>query len=111
VPITTTKFVPDPRAAVTIRMATEADAPALYRLAVLDSGMPPIGPTLVAEVGAELWAAVALDGSTAVADPFRPSGELLLLLAERSRQLAAAGAPQRRRRRFGARARRARPAT
>ena len=42
---------------------------------------------LVAEVGGELWAAVSLDDMHAVADPFRPTGELVALLVERARQL------------------------
>jgi hypothetical protein len=110
--ITAKKTVHDPRASVTIRMATPADAAALARLAALDSSPALAGAALVAEVGDELWAAVSLEGSAAIADPFRPSGELLALLVERARQLSvAAGAPRRRRRLFGARTRRARPAT
>jgi hypothetical protein len=106
------KTVRDARASVTIRMATAADAAALARLAALDSAPVPAGEALVAEVGDELWAAVSLEDSTAIADPFRPSGELLALLVERARQLhVAAGAPRRRRRPFAARSRRARPAT
>ena len=42
---------------------------------------------LVAEVGGELWAALWLDDHHAVADPFRPTGELVALLVERARQL------------------------
>ena len=42
---------------------------------------------LVAEVGGELWAAISLDDHHAVADPFRPTGELVALLVERARQL------------------------
>jgi hypothetical protein len=110
--INATKTVRDSRASLTIRLATPADAPALARLAVLDSSPALDGAALVAEVGDELWAAVSLEGSAAIADPFRPSGELLALLVERARQLGvAAGAPRRRRRLFAMRTRRARPAT
>jgi hypothetical protein len=42
---------------------------------------------LVAEVGGELWAAISLDDRHVVADAFRPTGELVALLAERARQL------------------------
>jgi hypothetical protein len=35
---------------------------------------------LVAEVGGELWAALEIDSGTAIADPFRRSGELVELL-------------------------------
>jgi hypothetical protein len=110
--ITAKKTVRDARASVTIRLATPADATALARLAALDSAPVPAGEALVAEVGDELWAAVSLADSTAIADPFRPSGELLALLVERARQLrVAGGAPRRRRWPFATRTRRARPAT
>jgi hypothetical protein len=79
----------------TIRAAGPTDAAALARLAALDSKPVPRGRVLVAEVGGELWAAVALDGRAAVADPFRPSGELALLLAQRARQLEGAAGTRR----------------
>jgi hypothetical protein len=108
----TTKAVPDSRAGVTIRLATPADAHALHRLAALDSTRFDGGEALVAEVGDELWAAVSLTGGAVMADPFRPSGELLALLVARARQLHAPDpAPGRRRRLFTQRPRRARPAT
>ena len=47
---------------------------------------------IVAEVGGRLWAAQSLDDGHAIADPFRPSGELSFLLAERARQLPRAAA-------------------
>jgi hypothetical protein len=75
------------RPALTIRFAMPADAGALARLARLDSSRAPRGRVLVAEVGGELWAALSLDDQHAVADPFRPSGELVHLLAERGRGL------------------------
>ena len=34
----------------------------------------------MAEVGGELWAAVEIGSGAAIADPFRPSGELVDLL-------------------------------
>lgn len=80
---------PHARAAggITIRYAFPDDREDLARLAALDSQAVPGGPLLVAEVDGELWAALALTGPAAMSDPFRPSAELLLLLAERSRQL------------------------
>jgi hypothetical protein len=72
---------------VTIRPALPADREALARLAALDSQQRPEGPVLVAEVAGELWAAVSLEDAAGVADPFRPSAELLLLLHARARQL------------------------
>jgi hypothetical protein len=106
-----TKSAPDASAALTIRLAGPADADALRVLSVLDSTPFPVGPALVAEVGGELWAAVSLVEPVGVADPFRPSGELLALLAARARQLESGGAPRRRRLRFPLRVRRPRPAT
>ena len=69
---------------LTIRPADAADAGALVRLAALDSSYPPTGDTLLAEVGGELWAAIELDTGTAIADPFRPSGDLVDLLRLRA---------------------------
>jgi hypothetical protein len=106
------KAIPDARAGVTIRMATPDDAGALHRLAALDSTRFAGGAALVAVVGDELWAAVSLVDGALMADPFRPSGELLALLVERARQLhTPAPGPRRRRRPFALRTRRARPAT
>jgi hypothetical protein len=65
---------------LTIRPADLTDLAGLDRLAGLDSASPPTGDVLVAEVGGELWAAVEIDTGAAVADPFRPSGELVELL-------------------------------
>src|SRR5918993_3320139 len=82
--------------AVTIRYARPDDALALLELADLDSSTPPHGVVLVAEVAGRLWAAHSLDDGHAVADPFRPTGELSFLLAERARQVAGAARPPRR---------------
>jgi hypothetical protein len=73
--------------AVTIRYAADDDAAALARLATLDSARVPFGPLLLAEVGGELWAAVAIRDRAAIADPFRPSGPVVELLRARARQL------------------------
>ena len=82
-----TQAVADHSPALTLRYAVAADAAALDRLAQLDSGHAPRGAVLVAEVGGELWAATSVDGNETVADPFRPTGELVSLLLERARQL------------------------
>jgi hypothetical protein len=71
----------------TIRAAGDSDGFAIHRLAALDSSRPPSGDVLVAEVGDELWAAVEVATGTAVADPFRPSGELVELLRVRAEGL------------------------
>jgi hypothetical protein len=81
------KKVPSGASSLTLRFAGTGDAEAIERLAQLDSRRTPRGPVLVAEVGGELWAAVSLDDHHAVADPFRPTGELVALLSERARQI------------------------
>lgn len=77
---------------VTFRYAEPEDALALLDLAALDSSRAPAGTVLVAEVGGRLWAAQSLDDGHAIADPFRPSGELSFLLSERARQVKDASA-------------------
>jgi hypothetical protein len=72
---------------ITIRHARPDDAEALTVLAQLDSSRAPRGDVIVAEAGGELWAAVSLDDGHAVANPFRPSGELTWRLMERAREL------------------------
>jgi hypothetical protein len=78
----------NPVETLTIRLAVPADAGALTRLAELDSAPPPKPvPTLMAEIGGELQAALPLDGGPAIADPFRRTAELVAILVERARQL------------------------
>src|SRR5215217_3075958 len=79
--------VPAGAPSVTLRPAGSADAEALDRLAQLDSRRAPRGAVIVAEVRGELWAAMSLDDGHSVADPFRPTAELLALMLERGRQL------------------------
>ena len=78
-----------------IRPATDADATAVDRLAVLDSSSPPTGDVLLAEMNDELWAALAVETDAAVADPFRPSGELVDLLRFRAKGVRGEGRRQR----------------
>jgi hypothetical protein len=75
------------RTDVTIRPGAPGDGEALARLAALDSRAVPAEPVLVAEVGGEPWAAVSIADLEAVADPFRPTAELVWVLTERARQL------------------------
>jgi hypothetical protein len=72
---------------LTIRRADAADEFAVRRLAALDSAFPPTGDVLLAEVGDELWAALSIDTGHAVADPFRPSRDLVDLLRLRAGRL------------------------
>lgn len=72
---------------VVLRQAVAADAVRLRRLAALDSARPLRGAALVAEVDGRLRAAVALDGGSAIADPFFRGCELVDLLRLRAAQL------------------------
>lgn len=88
---TTTVTVPlESTQTLIIRMAVPADAPALRRLAQLDSAPPPEQvPMLVATVDGDVCAALPLSGGTAIADPFRRTAEIVAMLTARARQLQA----------------------
>jgi len=73
---------------VLIRTARGSDGPALARLAILDSSSVPSGDLLVAESDGELVAARSLANGDVIADPFRPSADVVALLAVRARALA-----------------------
>jgi hypothetical protein len=85
--LTRHKEIPASHAPLRIRRARLDDAAAVLRLAALDSSPVPSGDLLLAEVGEELWAAYSLEDGHAIADPFRPSADAVLLLGERARQL------------------------
>lgn len=72
---------------IEIRLATEADAPALSELAQLDAGPVPTGPTLLVALEGRIVAALPLDGGVPIADPFLPTAELLRVLELRAAQL------------------------
>jgi len=80
---------------LTLRLARADDAPALDRLAALDSARSPAQPVLLAEVGGALHAALSLSERTVVADPFRPTAELIELPRARAAQLSPTRPPAR----------------
>jgi hypothetical protein len=82
---------------LTIRRASGSDAVALQDLATLDSAVAPGGDVLVAEVGSELWAAVEVESGAAVADPFRPTADLVELLRFRAEAIRSERRGERRR--------------
>ena len=75
------------RADLVIRTARRRDARGLERLAALDSGPTPAGPTLVAEMDGQLVAALPLSGERPVADPFVPTAQVVEMLKLRAAQL------------------------
>jgi hypothetical protein len=83
-----THSVADPNTpAVTVRFATPDDDRALEQLAALDSKSVPGAAALVAEVDGAILAALPLRDGRALADPFRPTAELVRLLELRAAQL------------------------
>jgi len=73
---------------VVLRRAQRQDANALDRLAALDGVRRPAGELMLAEVDGEILAAVPVEGGRAIADPFRPTADLVDLLRSRTRPLA-----------------------
>ncbi len=76
---------------VEIRLAAPADAPALGRLAELDSRPAGAlhGDVLLAEMGGDPIAALSLDDDLLVAHPFHHTQPVAALLNLRARQLRA----------------------
>src|SRR5215212_8378364 len=70
---------------VVLRRAQRQDANALDRLAALDGVRRPAGELMLAEVEGEILAAVPVEGGRAIADPFRPTADLVDLLRACSR--------------------------
>jgi hypothetical protein len=82
---------------ILIRPGYADDQLGLLRLAGLDSAAgPPPAPVLVAEVDGELSAALSLSDGSSIADPFRPTAQIVALL--RAHAAASTPAPRRRRR-------------
>jgi len=72
-----------------LRIATDADADAVRRLAELDSKPPLEGSILIGELHGEPVAALSLADDRVVADPFRPTAHLLATMRVRARGLKA----------------------
>ena len=70
-----------------IRAATDADMPALVRLARLDSSRPPVGTIILAEEDGRIVAALAADDAATIADPFRATAPVVAMLRLRAEQL------------------------
>jgi hypothetical protein len=72
---------------VTTRLATPEDRAAIIRLAQRDSSPVPPAPLLLAERCGRLQAAVSLRTGAVVADPFRPTADVVELLEWQARRL------------------------
>ena len=73
-----------------IRIATAADADALFNLSRLDSADPLEGTILIGELHGEPVVALSLADDRAISDPFRPTAHLLATMRVRARGLQAA---------------------
>jgi hypothetical protein len=67
---------------LTLRVARPDDAPAVRRLAQLDSSRPPSGRMLLAVVGSEPVAAIGVGSGSVVADPFRRTADVVAVLRQ-----------------------------
>ncbi len=83
----------DPSTHITIRRFAERDIDGIQRLAELDEKPVPTGGVLVAEHAGELIAALPLDGTDALADPFKRTADAVALLQVRAKQLNAEKSP------------------
>jgi len=81
---------------ITIRRSTAADRATLERLAALDSAPMPTGEVLMAELGGEAAGAIEVASGATIADPFRPTAELVELLRVRAVRLRGGAAARRR---------------
>ena len=73
---------------VMLRLSTPDDEAAIAGLATLESRAVPQVRCVVAEVGGTVIAALPLDDSPPIADPFRHTSHLIPLLQLRAEQLA-----------------------
>lgn len=73
---------------IRIRLAQEDDLAAVVRVAGRDASQPPAWPILVAEVGADIRAAISLTDGEVVADPFHRTTELVEMLRIRANGVA-----------------------
>jgi hypothetical protein len=76
-----------PDAILALRIAGPDDASALLRLAALDDAPALDSPVLLALLDGAAIAAISLRDGRVVADPFRPTADIVRLLVLRARQL------------------------
>ena len=78
-----------PADAYIIRLATDADAAALKRLAALDSARPLTGRVLIGEIDGQPAAALSLKTGATIADPFQATENLRVHMRMRGSALEA----------------------
>jgi hypothetical protein len=76
---------------LTIRMARTEDAPALRRLAELDSTVPLRGNVMLAELDGACMAAISLETGQVTANPFKRTAALVSHLRMRRNQVMGQG--------------------
>jgi hypothetical protein len=74
----------DPPGELRIRRSGPADRTALAHLAQLDGAPPPAGDHLLAEEDGALRAALPLDGTPVLADPFHRTADIVAMLELRA---------------------------
>ncbi|HEY1567022.1 MAG TPA: hypothetical protein VGF68_08400 [Solirubrobacteraceae bacterium] len=84
--------------AVVLRPARADDEHIVQELAALDEARPLEGPVLLALVGGQPVAAIALDDERVVANPFVPTADAVTLLRLRARHVSPHVSARRRRR-------------
>ena len=77
---------------VRVSLGEGADADSIGRLASLDSGSPPDGPVVLAELDGEPVAALGIADGSVVADPFRISNTIVFLMRAHRFEVRAIGA-------------------
>ena len=83
------------RGELKLRDATDADGADLLRLARLDSqGRPPAGKLIVAQDRGVLVAAMAVESSDVIADPFRATAPIVAMLRVRAEQVRREATPR-----------------
>ncbi len=71
-----------------IRRAAPDDTARIQTLSRLDDRRMPPGPFLLAETGGEIVAARSLSTGAVVADPFRPTSDIVAMLHLRASQMS-----------------------
>ena len=84
---TSPEITTSPGTILALRVAGRDDQSVLLRLAALDDAPPLDSPVLLALLDGAPTAAVSLRDGRVVADPFRPTADIVRLLALRARQL------------------------